>query len=191
MITKNDLSLLYKSCYFEEGTDRLVVDEKNNDSDGKVRSVEFSMPECSYLRIFPKWLQDMQEVYAKDCGVHLLRLRSDCDAILFVEVGEKRYLIWIELNTNFNDVLNKAIYQLAGSYVRAKSHFLNFIEYEPTDYQELAIAVSLAPKENVSSDDDVIAYKKKGMMPELMSPKEELSEKFRKNIIYCCPVKLK
>lgn len=157
MLNKSDFCQLYLDHYFKEGHGSFVLTECQNKTKADTLD-KVEVRDCGkYLQIAPNWLKDMADAYAKDSDECLLRLRSECDAIIITERNGNKYIIWIELKSSYGDVFNSAIFQLAGSYVRAKSHFTNFASYNPVEYRELALAVSFP--DDVANNQDLKDYK--------------------------------
>lgn len=142
MIRINDLTQLYKPTYFESKSGSIVVKEPQKEA-RTLKEVTFTFT-GSMIFINPKFLDDSTEIYIKPpTGVSF---RHICDGIFILEQNEKKYIIWIELKSGYNDVCKKAIDQLATSYVKTKSHLMNFSTFNPAEYIELGIIVSFPPK---------------------------------------------
>lgn len=139
MITYNDLtSTIFDTCFFENPASSFTLSEKQNASD-KLNRVNFSLSGTA-INIRNEILSKTSEGYRKID--ESFSFRKDCDGLVFVDKGEKHYLVFIELKSSFGEVANKAIFQIASSYIRFKHYLSSIAAYNPSDYQEIGIIIS-------------------------------------------------
>lgn len=152
MITYDDLmNSIYDSCFFEKPASSFTLSEKQNASD-KLNRVAFSLS-GNAINIRNEILSKTSEGYRKIS--ESLSFRKDCDGLVLIDKDDKHYLVFIELKSGFGDVANKAVFQIASSYVRLK-HYLSAIDtYSPNDYQEIGIIISY-PYKTVIGDREVL-----------------------------------
>lgn len=139
MIRYNELTnSIYDSLFFEKPTSSFSLLEKQNTSE-KLRKVDFVLS-GNAINIKNGILSQTERGYNKIND--RISFKKNCDGLVIVDKDENHYLVFIELKSGFNDVANKAIFQIASSYVRLK-HYLSAIDtYNPSDYQEIGIIVS-------------------------------------------------
>lgn len=150
MIKIDDLARLYKPAYFKSQSKSIAIREPQKGAN-TLKEVTFTFT-GSMICISPDFLEDSVEIYVKPCSG--VSFRHICDGIFLLEQEDKKYIIWVELKSGYKDVCKKAIDQLATSYVKTKSHLMNFSTFVPDEYRELGIIVSFPPKAEDLTDAD-------------------------------------
>lgn len=144
MVTKSDLAELYNSCFFVNTTDTFSLRELQKDA--SVKGVEFILPGAEFIVCSEGIWSSATELYSKKSAE--FEFKRKCDGFVLCNFNGRHYLLWIELKSGFSEVFNKAIYQLSACYVKAKSYLRNISAYNPDEYKELGIVVSL-PEEQL------------------------------------------
>ena len=65
--------------------------------------------------------------------------QCDCDGIFLLQVGDKDYIVYSEMKSNFDE---KAIWQISSSVVRTKLLLSSIKDFGLENYQELGIIIS-------------------------------------------------
>ena len=65
--------------------------------------------------------------------------QCDCDSIFLLQVGDKDYIVYSEMKSNFDE---KAIWQISSSVVRTKLLLSSIKDFGLENYQELGIIIS-------------------------------------------------
>ena len=146
MITYDDLmSSIFDSCFFEKPASSFTLSEKQNALD-KLNKVDFTLS-GNAINVRNGLLSKTSEGYRKIS--ESFSFRKDCDGIVLVDRDDKHYMVFIELKSGFGEVANKAVFQIASSYIRFK-HYLSSIDtYSPHDYQEIGIIISYPYKAEI------------------------------------------
>lgn len=181
MISKGELSTIYQDCYFEEShSDIIIREHKPNDISKDLQSLTITGLRGTYLRISPEWLKDSKEPY--NAAWHNYKLfRRDCDSIILLNHDGQNYIIWVELKSSFKEVLNSALYQIVGSYMRSKSYLNAFSAYKQEDYKELSIITSHPIDKQCYNDENTIIIDNK----KLFTGKDKkvlLAQKYRRKL---------
>lgn len=140
MITIADLkSSLYDRRLFSESLYSIRV---NNTEEGKGNKVEYVTltSEGTFINIDNSILKKSKDIFSTNDDD--VSFRKDCDGICFLHRGERKFIIFTEVKSGFANMEKKAYFQLITSYVRCK-FFLSVIDaYSPSEYEEIAIAIS-------------------------------------------------
>ena len=140
MITIADLkSSLYDRRLFSESLYSIRV---NNTEEGKENKVEYVTltSEGTFINIDNSILKKSKDIFSTNDDD--VSFRKDCDGICFLHRGERKFIIFTEVKSGFANMEKKAYFQLITSYVRCK-FFLSAIDaYSPSEYEEIAIAIS-------------------------------------------------
>lgn len=140
MITIADLkSSLYDRRLFSESLYSIRV---NNTEEGKGNKVEYVTltSEGTFINIDNSILKKSKDIFSTNDDD--VSFRKDCDGICFLHRGERKFIIFTEVKSGFANMEKKAYFQLITSYVRCK-FFLSAIDaYSPSEYEEIAIAIS-------------------------------------------------
>lgn len=140
MITIADLkSSLYDRRLFSESLYSIRV---NNTEEGKGNKVEYVTltSEGTFINIDNSILKKSKDIFSTNDDD--VSFRKDCDGICFLHRGERKFIIFTEVKSGFANMEKKAYFQLITSYIRCK-FFLSAIDaYSPSEYEEIAIAIS-------------------------------------------------
>lgn len=77
--------------------------------------------------------------------------QCDCDAIFLLQVGDKDYIVYSEMKSNFDE---KAIWQISSSVVRTKLLLSSIKDFGLENYQELGIIISYPIPVEIKIDDN-------------------------------------
>ena len=77
--------------------------------------------------------------------------QCDCDGIFLLQVGDKNYIVYSEMKSNFDE---KAIWQISSSVVRTKLLLSSIKDFGLENYQELGIIVSYPIPDEIKIDDN-------------------------------------
>lgn len=183
MISKGELSTIYKDCYFEESNSNIIISEQNpNDISKDLQELTITGLRGTYLKISPKWLNDSIEPYHAVWHNYKL-FRRDCDSIILLNHDGQNYIIWIELKSSFNEVLKTALFQIVGSYMRSKSYLNAFSTFKQEDYKELSIIASHPINEQSSTDGNTVVIDNKKLFTGKDKDKNLLlAQKYRRKL---------
>ena len=144
MIDKAHLSTLYDRGNFNLSVNPLKIEEKQED-DAKLKSVEFQYNGLA-INIKPSFIeQNIHATKFKLPNSKNLSFRKKCDGIFLLNKDEVNYIVCIALKSGYNAVCQDAIYQIAVSNIKVKSHLINFEDFKKEEYVELGIIVSFPP----------------------------------------------
>ncbi len=88
--------------------------------------------------------------------------QCDCDGIFLLQVGDKDYIVYSEMKSNFDE---KAIWQISSSVVRTKLLLSSIKDFGLESYQELGIIISYPIPVDIKIDDnDSLKTNKRKMM---------------------------
>ena len=88
--------------------------------------------------------------------------QCDCDGIFLLQVGDKDYIVYSEMKSNFDE---KAIWQISSSVVRTKLLLSSIKDVGLENYQELGISISYPIRVEIKIDDnDSFKTNKRKMM---------------------------
>lgn len=88
--------------------------------------------------------------------------QCDCDGIFLLQVGDKDYIVYSEMKSNFDE---KAIWQISSSVVRTKLLLSSIKDFGLENYQELGIIISYPIPVDIKIDDnDSFKTNKRKMM---------------------------
>lgn len=144
MVTKNDIAELYDPCLFSTTIDTFSLRESQEDA--SVKGAEFVLPGARFIVCTESVWKSSMDLYTKNSAE--FEFKRVCDGFVLCEFNGMHYMLWIELKSGFNEIFNKAIYQLSSCYIKAKSYLRNLSAYDSNDYKELGIVVSL-PEEQL------------------------------------------
>lgn len=77
--------------------------------------------------------------------------QCDCDGIFLLQVGDKDYIVYSEMKSNFDE---KAIWQISSSVVRTKLLLSSIKDFSLENYQELGIIISYPMRVEIKIDDN-------------------------------------
>lgn len=180
-MTIDVLTELYHENQFLHGTDSCQIVEKQENAtltEATFRLEGADLIVCSNETL---WNHGVG-LYAKQSPVHRFEFRRACDGFVICTYKGQKYLVWIELKSSFNEVFDKAIYQLSGCYVKMKSYLTCFSDYRPEDYKELGIVVSRPEEQYLGEDGNAaIEGRRGGLITDLDNPTDICRSDYRNN----------
>ncbi len=171
MITIDDLKKsIYQSDYFTFFTKKIrVTNESKAPQNGQpiLQYVDLDS-NGEFIEISNKLLKDSANIYSRkeDKPLSRISFKRDCDGICFLKLGEKGFLLFIEVKTGFNEIKTKGLEQLVASYVRTRC-LLNVVDtYLPDVYEEKLILISYPyDSKQEMNNEKVIESKQKTIIP--------------------------
>lgn len=140
MITIADLkSSLYDQRLFSESLSSIRVNNMEQGEENKVEYVTLTS-EGTFINIDNNILKKSKDIYSTNDGN--VSFQKDCDGICLLHRGERKFIIFTEVKSGFANMEKKAYFQLVTSYVRCKSFLSALDAYLPSEYEEVAIAIS-------------------------------------------------
>lgn len=140
MITIADLRFtIYDPRLFSESLFSIRV---NNMEDGEEKKVEYVTltSEGTFINIDNCILKKSKQIYSTNGGD--VSFRKDCDGICLLHRRDRKFIIFTEVKSGFANMEKKAYFQLITSYVRCKSLLSTLEACLPSEYEEVAIAIS-------------------------------------------------
>lgn len=181
MISKEELCKVYRSEYFDEGEDNIVITENNlTNPDSDLKEVSVSGINGRYLKISSDWLKDTCQPYQAKCN-GLSILRKDCDSVFLFTHNEEEYIVWMELKSGFDSATSKAMFQLIGSSIRSKSYLNAFPSFSTHERHELCVVVS-HPDDSDAEKTEMVKNNKRLFLPKDVSSSDRLSSEYRRKL---------
>lgn len=150
-----DIAHLQNSIYapylFEERPEQVKIDNIKDGTRDKVEHVVLTSSGC-FVNISNNILRKSREIYNTFDGD--VSFRKDCDGICFLHRGDRSFLIFTEVKSSFSNMEEKAYFQLITSYVRCKAFLSTIEDYAPSEYEEVALAISYPPVERSPISDN-------------------------------------
>lgn len=185
MITKKELSAIYRNDYFMEGTGEISIKETNlTNPNSDLKSLKLTGIDGKYLQISPQWLKDSNEPY--NAKFNQLKLfRRDCDSIILMNHKGVQYALWLELKSGFDSATKEAMFQLVGSYIRSKTYLNAFSDFVSDHFVELAVVVGHPKKDDdiSASGNDMVLGVKRQHTPKNATSIESLVTKYRRKLL--------
>lgn len=156
MIQKEDITQIYDKGLFQEASDELTI--KESDKIAFIKGTTLVLKDAIFFYSNESIWSASEGLFLKKSDQHFCRFRSKTDGLIFCSYHETNYLIWIELKSSFDQIFNKAIYQLCACYTKAKILLNTFTNYDAFDFKELCIVVSKpeeAKEKSVDGNDAV------------------------------------
>lgn len=183
MITRQELSRIYKPDYFKELTKEVVIKE-NQREEGCLEEVTFTF-DGKLILIGEHFLKAEKVLYnAIKGGKHGFSLSQICDAVLLLEKEEEEYVIAVELKSGYTAVHKKAIYQVAASIIKIKALLNNFESYpKEKGYKEMAIIVSFPPtlEDKKRVENNAMILDRREEMMQMETPQQKMEKRYDKN----------
>lgn len=156
MIQKEDIIQIYDKGLFHEASDELTI--KESDKIAFIKGTTLVLKEANFVYSTESIWKSSEDLFKKQTTTHYCNYRLKTDGFVFCTYHETNYLIWIELKSSFDQIFNKAIYQLCACYTKAKILLNTFTNYDTSDFKELCIVVSKpeeAKEKSVDGNDAV------------------------------------
>jgi len=157
-----DFSVLQKcllqACFFKRHDDQVIKTEHQRRAN-KLEQVTYEHA-GEIIEIENHLLKKCKDSFnskASGCSY-----QCDCDGIFLLQVGDKDYIVYSEMKSNFDE---KAIWQISSSVVRTKLLLSSIKDFGLENYQELGIIISYPiPVETKIDDNDSFKNNKRKMM---------------------------
>lgn len=177
-----DFSVLQKcllqACFFKRHDDQVIKTEHQRRAN-KLEQVTYEHA-GEIIEIENHLLKKCKDSFnskASGCSY-----QCDCDGIFLLQVGDKDYIVYSEMKSNFDE---KAIWQISSSVVRTKLLLSSIKDFGLENYQELGIIISYPIPIDIKIDDNDSFKNNKRKM---MSTYDEAIHRCKTE--YCCPVKI-
>lgn len=156
-----DLSVLrnclLQACFFKRHDDQVIKTEHQRRAN-KLEQVTYEH-DGTIIEIENRLLKKCKDSFnskASGCSY-----QCDCDGIFLLQVGDKDYIVYSEMKSNFDE---KAIWQISSSVVRTKLLLSSIKDFGLENYQELGIIISYPPVEIKIDDNDSFKNNKTKMI---------------------------
>ena len=157
-----DFSVLQKcllqACFFKRHDDQVIKTEHQRRAN-KLEQVTYEHAR-EIIEIENHLLKKCKDSFsskASGCSY-----QCDCDGIFLLQVGDKDYIVYSEMKSNFDE---KAIWQISSSVVRTKLLLSSIKDFGLENYQELGIIISYPIPIDIKIDDnDSFKTNKRKMM---------------------------
>lgn len=171
MIEVDDLrNSVYQATYFTTSHHKFHVDNESKEAkDGQpiLHYVELNSV-GDFIGISNSMLKDCASVFSKeDKTVPRISFKRDCDGVCFLKLGERDFLLFVEVKTSFNEIKRKGFEQLVASYVKMRCLLNAVSSYQSGDYEEKAFLFSypFEEKKREMESDDVFVSKTEVVAP--------------------------
>ena len=134
-----DFSVLQKcllqACFFKQHDDQVIKTEHQRRAN-KLEQVTYEHA-GEIIEIENHLLKKCKDSF--NSKVSNCSYQCDCDGIFLLQVGDKDYIVYSEMKSNFDE---KAIWQISSSVVRTKLLLSSIKDFGLENYQELGIIIS-------------------------------------------------
>lgn len=138
---------LLQACFFKQH-DREVTKSEHQKETNKLAQVSYEHA-GEIIEIENHLLKKCKDSFNSklpDCSY-----QCDCDGIFLLQVGDKDYIVYSEMKSNFDE---KAIWQISSSVVRTKLLLSSIKDFGLEKYQELGIIISYPIRVETKIDDN-------------------------------------
>ncbi len=138
---------LLQACFFKQH-DREVTKSEHQKETNKLAQVSYEHA-GEIIEIENHLLKKCKDSFNSklpDCSY-----QCDCDGIFLLQVGDKDYIVYSEMKSNFDE---KAIWQISSSVVRTKLLLSSIKDFGLEKYQELGIIISYPIRVEIKIDDN-------------------------------------
>ena len=149
---------LLQACFFKQHDDGKVTKYEQQKKANKLEQVTYEHA-GEIIEIENHLLKKCKDSFNSkllDCSY-----QCDCDGIFLLQVGDKDYIVYSEMKSNFDE---KAIWQISSSVVRTKLLLSSIKDFGLEKYQELGIIISYPPVEIKIDDNDSFKNNKTKMI---------------------------
>lgn len=148
---------LLQACFFKQH-DRKVTKFEHQKEANKLEQVTYEH-DGKIIEIENHLLKKCKDSF--NSKVPNCSYQCDCDGIFLLQVGDKDYIVYSEMKSNFDE---KAIWQISSSVVRTKLLLSSIKDFGLENYQELGIIISYPPVEIKVDDNDSFKTNKTKMI---------------------------
>ena len=138
---------LLQACFFKQHNGKVTKSEHQKETN-KLEQVTYEHA-GKIIEIENHLLKICKESFnskVPDCSY-----QCDCDGIFLLQVGDKDYIVYSEMKSNFDE---KAIWQISSSVVRTKLLLSSIKDFGLENYQELGIIISYPMRVDTKIDDN-------------------------------------
>ena len=138
---------LLQACFFKQHNGQVTKSEHQKE-DKKLRKVTYEH-DGKIIEIENHLLKKCKDSF--NSKVPNCSYQCDCDGIFLLQVGDKDYIVYSEMKSNFDE---KAIWQISSSVVRTKLLLSSIKDFGLENYQELGIIISYPMRVEIKIDDN-------------------------------------
>lgn len=138
---------LLQACFFKQHNGKVTKSEHQNEAK-KLEQVTYEH-DGTIIEIENHLLKKCKESF--NSKVPNCSYQCDCDGIFLLQVGDKDYIVYSEMKSNFDE---KAIWQISSSVVRTKLLLSSIKDFGLENYQELGIIISYPMRVDTKIDDN-------------------------------------
>lgn len=138
---------LLRACFFKQHNGKVTKYEQQKKAN-KLEQVTYEHA-GEIIEIENHLLKKCKDSFnsnVSDCSY-----QCDCDGIFLLQVGDKDYIVYSEMKSNFDE---KAIWQISSSAVRTKLLLSSIKDFGLENYQELGIIISYPMRVEIKIDDN-------------------------------------
>lgn len=181
MIQKEDIIQIYDKGLFQETSDELTI--KEPDKSAFIKGTTLVLKDAIFFYSNESIWSASEGLFLKKSDQHFSKFRSKTDGFVFCFYHGKNYMIWLELKSSFNQIFNKAIYQLCACYSKAKIMLNPFTNYDASNFKELCIVISKPEGTNEKSveGNDAVTSRRNQLTSQPSSIAEQRCKKRYKN----------
>ena len=138
---------LLQACFFKQHDDEVTKYEQQKKAN-KLEQVTYEH-DGTIIEIENHLLKKCKDSF--NSKVPNCSYQCDCDGIFLLQVGDKDYIVYSEMKSNFDE---KAIWQISSSVVRTKLLLSSIKDFGLENYQELGIIISYPIPVDIKIDDN-------------------------------------
>ena len=138
---------LLQACFFKQHNGKVTKSEHQNEAK-KLEQVTYEH-DGTIIEIENHLLKKCKDSF--NSKVSGCSYQCDCDGIFLLQVGDKDYIVYSEMKSNFDE---KAIWQISSSVVRTKLLLSSIKDFGLENYQELGIIISYPMRVDTKIDDN-------------------------------------
>ena len=138
---------LLQACFFKQHDDKVTKYEQQKEAN-KLKQVTYEHA-GEIIEIENHLLKKCKDSF--NSKVSGCSYQCDCDGIFLLQVGDKDYIVYSEMKSNFDE---KAIWQISSSVVRTKLLLSSIKDFGLEKYQELGIIISYPIRVDIKIDDN-------------------------------------
>ena len=138
---------LLQACFFKQHDGKVTKYEQQKEAK-KLKQVTYEH-DGEIIEIENHLLKKCKDSF--NSKVPNCSYQCDCDGIFLLQVGDKDYIVYSEMKSNFDE---KAIWQISSSVVRTKLLLSSIKDFGLEKYQELGIIISYPMRVEIKIDDN-------------------------------------
>ena len=138
---------LLQACFFKQHDGKVTKYEQQKEAK-KLKQVTYEH-DGEIIEIENHLLKKCKDSF--NSKVPNCSYQCDCDGIFLLQVGDKDYIVYSEMKSNFDE---KAIWQISSSVVRTKLLLSSIKDFGLEKYQELGIIISYPIRVDIKIDDN-------------------------------------